>query len=151
VTRRAWLWALLLLAGVLIAPARLHAQEQPSVPLERFMARVARLWLDRDAAGLAALAPANGRMIFSAGPDPAETVQSRHAAAALRSLFNERETVSVRPSRVTVAGGRPLQGFAEITWASRSRGIAAQQTSSIYVGAVWEDGEWRIRELRVLP
>lgn len=145
-----WLWGALLLLSVLVLPSGLHAQE-PAVPLERFVTRVARLWMDRDAAGLAALAPANGRMAFSAGAGPAEMVQSRHAAAALRALFAERETLSVRPSRVTVAGGRPLQGFAELAWASRSRGIAAQQSASIYVGAVWEDGEWRIRELRVLP
>ena len=145
-------WCVLVLLGLLALPRALAAQQgQPAVPLERFMAQVARLWLDRDAAGLAGLAPSNGRLVFSAGADPAELVQSRHAAAGLRALFADRETISVRPSRVTLAGGRPPQGFAEITWVSRARGVSAPQTASVYVGAVWDDGGWRIRELRVFP
>jgi hypothetical protein len=141
--------ALLLL---LAAPASaLRAQGGGEPKLEGFVARVARLWEAEDADGLARLAPSGGRMVLEVGGEGAGPVPERHAAAALRSLFADRETVSIRPARVTVAGGQPLQGFGELAWLSRSRGVSAARGSTVSVGGVWEGGEWRIRELRVLP
>lgn len=141
--------ALLLL---LAAPATLGAQEPSGeARLEGFIARVARLWGSGDAAALAALAPPGGRMVLEVPGEGAGPVQERHAAAALRALFAERESVAARPGRVTVAGGDPLQGFGEIAWQSRPRGVSRPRASTVYVGAVWQGGEWRIRELRVLP
>ncbi len=141
--------ALLLL---LAAPATaLRAQGGGEPRLEGFVARVARLWEAEDADGLARLAPSGGRMVLEVGGEGAGPVPERHAAAALRSLFADRETVSIRPVRVTMAGGQPPQGFGELAWLSRSRGVSAARGSTVYVGTVWEGGEWRIRELRVLP
>lgn len=141
--------ALLLL---LAAPrTALRAQGGGEPRLEGFVARVSRLWEAEDADGLASLAPSGGRMVLEVGGGGAGPVPERHAAAALRSLFADRETVSIRLARVTVAGGQPLQGFGELAWLSRSRGVSAARGSTVYVGVVWEGGEWRIRELRVLP
>ena len=143
----------LALLALLAAPGTaLQAQDAPGAGrLEGFIARVARLWEAEDASALASLAPSGGRMVLEVGGRAAGPVQERHAAAALRDLFSGREGVSVRPTRVTVAGGEPLQGFGEIVWVSRSRGVTDPQTSTVYVGVVWEGREWRIRELRVLP
>jgi hypothetical protein len=141
--------ALLLL---LAAPGTaLRAQGGGEPRLEGFVARVVRLWEAEDADGLARLAPSGGRMVLEVGGEGAGPVPERHAAAALRSLFADRETVSIRTARVTVAGGEPLQGFGELAWLSRSRGVSAARGSTVYVGVVWEGGEWRMRELRVLP
>ncbi|HEV2150571.1 MAG TPA: hypothetical protein VGR37_24440 [Longimicrobiaceae bacterium] len=143
---------LLALLLLLAAPATLQAQEKPvAAGLESFIARVARLWEAEDAAALAALAPSTGRMVLEVPGEGTGPVQERHAAAALRALFAERQSVAARPGRVTVAGGDPLQGFGEIAWRSRSRGVSAPRASTVYVGAVLDGGEWRIRELRVLP
>jgi hypothetical protein len=137
---------------LLLAPAALHAQDAPGAArLEGFVARVARLWQAGDAAALAALAPSGGRMVLELPGEGAGPVQERHAAAALRALFAERESVAARAGRVTVAGGDPLQGFGEIAWRSRPRGVSTPRASTVYVGAVWDGSEWRIRELRVLP
>lgn len=141
---------LVLLALLLALPLR--AQEAPPTErLEAFVARVARLWEAEDAAAVAALAPRGGRMVMELEGGSAGAVQERHAAAALRALFSDRESVSIRATRVNVAGGRPVQGFGELTWVSRSRRVTVPQTHTVYVGAVWEEDGWRIRELRLLP
>lgn len=142
----------LALALLLAAPGTaLRAQGGGEPRLEGFVARVARLWEAEDADGLARLAPSGGRMVLEVAGEGAGPVPERHAAAALRSLFAERETVSIRPARVTMAGGEPLQGFGELAWLSRSRGVSAARATTVYVGVVLEGGEWRVRELRVLP
>ena len=140
--------ALVLLLAVLV-PRRLGAQEEAS-PLAPFVANVARLWAQGDADDIVELAPPSGRILLDLiGEGPGE-VQPRNAAAALRRLFGERENVSVRATRVTISGGTPLRGFGELTWIARPRGVSDTLSSVVYVGAEWEDGAWRIRELRVL-
>ena len=145
------LLALLALA-LLLVPGAARAQARPGgEPLEAFVGRVARLWEAEDAGGVAALAPAGGRMVLEVGGEAAGPVQERNAAAALRALFADHDGVSIRATRVTLSGGEPPQGFGELTWVSRSRGVTVPQTSTVYLGVVREAGGWRIRELRVLP
>lgn len=139
----------LLCAFALPAPRALAAQGR-TAPLEGFVAQVARLWTAGDAAGITALAPQDGRIVLDLGTGQAEAVEARHAAAALRDLFRGRATLSVRAAQVTVAGGEPLRGFGELAWVSRPRGVTDTESTSVYVGAVWEPGGWRVRELRVL-
>ena len=147
-THRFALVALALLLA-LLAPRGLAAQESPA-PLASFVATVARLWADGDADDIMELAPRDGRILLDlAGEGPGE-VQPRNAAAALRRLFSERETVTVRPTASTISGGTPMRGFGELAWTARPRGVSETLSSVVYVGALWEDGAWRIRELRVL-
>lgn len=134
---------------MLVLLPRALAAQQPA-PLENFVARIASLWSRADADAIVALAPADGRIQLDLIGDGPGEVQERHAAAALRGLFGERENVSVRPRQVTISGGAPVRGFGELTWLSRPRGVSDNLSSIIYVGAVWEDGAWRLRELRVL-
>jgi hypothetical protein len=138
----------LLCTLALLAPRALVAQ-QPA-PLDGFVASVARMWAAGDAGGITALAPADGRIVLDLGDGQAEAVEARHVAAALRELFRDRATVSVRPTQVTIAGGQPLSGFGELSWTSRPRGVSDTEATSVYVGAVWEGGGWKLRELRVL-
>ncbi len=130
----------------LLAPRGAAAQQE----LAPFVANVARLWARGDADAIVQLAPPDGRILLDLiGEGPGE-VQPRNAAAALRRLFGERENVSVRATRVTISGGTPLRGFGELSWIARPRGVSDTLSSVVYVGAVWEDGAWRIHELRVL-
>lgn len=140
---------ILALLLALLIPRRLDAQDGAS-PLGPFVATVARLWSAGDADAIVALAPRDGRILLDLAGDGPGEVQPRNAAAALRRLFGERENVSVRATRVTISGGTPLRGFGELTWTARPRGVTDTLSSVVYVGAVWEDGAWRIRELRVL-
>ena len=138
----------LLAAGV--APRPAAAQDEPAAALEAFVALVARHWAAEDADAIAALAASEGRVVLDlAGEGPGE-VRGRHAAAALRRLFGRREHVEVRVRPVRISGGTPLRGFGELTWSARPEGVTDTMVSTVYVGAVWEDGAWRLRELRVL-
>lgn len=144
-------WVLLLLPALLLA-APLRGQEAPAgAGLEAFVAGVARLWEAEEAGEISGLAPRSGRVLLQLSGAGGGEVGVRHAAATLRALFADRESVSIRPVTVTVAGGRPLQGFGELSWVSRLRGVTDPQRSTVYVGAVWEGDRWRLRELRVLP
>jgi hypothetical protein len=142
---------LLLLPVLLLSAAvPLAAQDTaPTEPLERFVVQVARLWAAGDAGALVDLASTDARIVLDLG-DNLGAVQPRHAAAALRALFSDRETSNIRPTKVTIAGGRPQRGFGELAWTSRSRGMSDPQTVTLYVGTVWEGSGWRIRELRIL-
>ena len=146
--RRRFLVPLLCMLA-LLAPRALAGQGRTAA-LEGFVGSVARLWAAGDAGGIAGLAPADGRIVLDLGTGDAGAVEARHAAAALRDLFRDRTTLSVRAAQVTVAGGEPLRGFGELAWTSRPRGVTDTESTTVYVGAVWEPGGWRIRELRVL-
>jgi hypothetical protein len=146
--RNRLLLTLLCCTLALLAPRALAAQRNAS--LEGFVSSVARMWAAGDAGGITGLAPADGRIVLDLGNGQAEAVEARHVAAALRELFRDRSTVGVRPTQVTIAGGEPLRGFGELSWTSRPRGVSDSETRSVYVGAVWEAGAWKIRELRVL-
>jgi hypothetical protein len=141
---------LALLALLLLCAPRVLAAQPDQARLQAFVASVARLWERGDADALVDLAPGDGRIVLDLGSDEAGAVEKRHAAAALRELFGGRDPVSVRATQVTVAGGEPVRGFGELAWVSRVRGVTDSQTSTVYVGAVWERGAWRIRELRIL-
>jgi hypothetical protein len=144
--------AILLFAAAICAPAGAAAQQPPAAepPLEEFVREVARLWATADVAGLIDLLPAENRLVLDTGSG-IETVNSRHAAAALRALFSERENVSALPVRVTVASSRPPRGFGELAWTFRLRGGPGDQSRSVYVAAVSERGSWKISELRLMP
>lgn len=147
--RRLFLSVLVALVLAAVVAGRAEAQARPA-PLEPFVARVARLWAAGDAGGLVELAPADGRIVLDLGGPEAGAVPERHAAAALRDLFAGRETVSMRPTRVTLAGGDPPSGFGELAWVSRAQGVSDPSSAVMYVGVVWERDGWKVRELRIL-
>lgn len=142
--------ALALVAAAAVAPRPAAAQDDPRAALEAFVTLVARHWAAEDGDAIAALAPSDGRVVLDlAGEGPGE-VRGRHAAAALRRFFGRREHVQVRVRPVSISGGTPLRGFGELTWSARPEGVTDTLVSTVYLGAVWEDGAWRLRELRVL-
>lgn len=146
-----WSALVLAVAAALALPGGARAQAAPTeASLESFVQAVARHWGAGDSQALVDLLPGSDRIQLDAGTG-SETVNGRHAAAALRALFGERDGVSVRPARATVSGGAPPRGFGELAWTFRSRGSPSTQAQSVYVGAVWEDGRWRIAELRIMP
>lgn len=126
------------------------ATAQRVAPLDQFIKEVAYLWSGGDARAIAEYFPEDAQVLLDTGRGT-EAIDARHAAAALRSLFAERESVAVRPMRVTMAGSRPPRGFGELSWSYRGRGMSTAQTYSIYVGVVWTDEGWRISELRLMP
>jgi hypothetical protein len=126
------------------------ALAQSPAPLEQFVRRVGYLWEAKDVDNLVDLVSQAEPILLNSGRGT-EQVNSRHAAAALRALFSDVESESVRPVKVTVSGGQPVRGFGELFWVYRSRGVTDPQSRSVYVGAVWDGRNWRISELRLLP
>lgn len=144
---RSRLW--LAVFGALLLAADPVGAQSPK-PLEDFVRRVGYLWEAKDVDNLVDLVAQSEPILLDRGRGT-EQVNGRHAAAALRALFSDLESVSARPVKVTVSGGQPVRGFGELTWVYRSRGGPAPQTRSVYVGAVWDGRNWRISELRLLP
>ncbi|MEX2572216.1 MAG: hypothetical protein WD737_13035 [Gemmatimonadota bacterium] len=135
--------------GLLHLP--LYAQTtRPGVPLEDFVQEVARLWGDGDVGSLVGLLPAEDPLLLDAGSG-IESANPRHAAAALRALFAAHETMGATAVRVTVSSTSPARGFGELAWIYRARGAPGEQSRSVYVAVLQEQGGWRITELRVMP
>lgn len=141
--------SLSLAIALVCAAAAPASAQRPSVPLEQFVQQVAWLWNMGDVSALVDLLRQGDRVVLDTGGGT-EAVTPRHAAAALRALFDGRETHGARVVRVTLSGGSPPRGFGELGWSYRSRGAPASQNRSVYVGAVWEGSGWRIGELRVM-
>lgn len=138
-------WAVVFLS----AAPRLDAQSAPRLPLEQFIQQVAWLWNVSDVGSLVDLLPDDQRVLLDTGSG-SEAVNARHAAAALRNLFEGRENVGTRAVQVTISGGSPPRGFAQLAWAYRTRGASAPMSRSVYVAALWDGTAWRISELRVM-
>ncbi len=149
--RRRTGFALALAAVLALHHAPAHAQSGGSDDaLEIFVQRVVRLWSSSDVTALVNLLPSDNRLVLDTGSG-IENANERHAAAALRALFSQSETVGARAVRVTVASTRPARGFGELDWTYRARGSSGEQSRSVYVAAAWEDDGWRITELRLMP
>lgn len=147
---RRFRFALAVCAVALLSAVPARAQQRPPVQLEEFVQQVAWLWNMGDVAALVDLLPLRDRIVLDTGSGT-ETVQPRHAAAALRALFDARESSAARAVRVTLAGGDPPRGFGELAWSFRTRGAPTSQTRSVFVGAVWQGDAWRINEVRLMP
>lgn len=136
----------------LAAPAAPAAAQAAGagVPLDGFIHQVARLWAAGDVGGIVEMLPSDGSLLLDTGSGT-EAVSGRHAAAALRDLFDHRQTTAARAVQVTVAGTEPSRGFGELTWTFRDRGAPGEQTRVVYVATIQQDQGWRIAELRLMP
>ncbi len=131
---------------LLLVALPVHAQQD----LDATMARVAKMWERGDVRGLTGSASGSG---FSLEFDSGRSgpVASRQAAAALRRLFEDQETVSVKPGVTRVVGGRPSRAFGELEWITRPRGTTIPERRTVFVALVREDQGWRVTEIRVMP
>jgi hypothetical protein len=136
---------LLMLASLLTLAASPAAAQD----LEQTLERVAAAWHKGDAGAITALAArsgvsldVDGRSVGPLGP--------RQAAAGIRRVFEDRESVAARSNMTRVVGGAPPRAFGEITWASRARGTTIPERATIFVALVREDDRWRITEIRLI-
>ena len=120
--------ALLALSVLVATPA--SAQRGGVAPLGDFIKEVAYLWGGNDSRGLAELMAGVDQVLLDTG-DGMEAVEPRHAAAALRDLFSDRRSLSVRAVRVTVAAGEEDRS-AVVTVADTGVGISAEALPRIF-------------------
>lgn len=134
---------ILALAAILLAAADARAQ-----PVRPTVDNLARSWGRADAGSIAAVSARSGVSIEIEG-DKHGPLNQRQVAAVLRRLFDERETVQVRPGMARTVDGSPDRGFGEISWTVRMRGTTEPRRSTVFVGLVKEDERWRVTEIRV--
>jgi hypothetical protein len=77
-----------------------------------------------------------------------QALAARQAAALLRRLFDEYETMQVRLMTSKSLGGEPKRASGEISWLVRSRGTTITDKTNIFVAFVLENEQWRITEIR---
>jgi hypothetical protein len=136
--------ALVMGAGLLLWPQGVVAQD-----LDRTLDRIAAAWHKGDASAVAGLAARSGISLNvdgrAVGP-----LAPRQAAAVIRRVFEDRESLSVRSNMTRGAGGSPARAFGEITWTTRARGTTIPGRDTIFVAFVHEDDQWRITEIRLI-
>lgn len=134
--------AVLLLLMMRVSSA--HAQR-----LDDIVLHIADAWAHRDAKALVALAVREGVSIESresrTGP-----LGARQAAAVLRRMFDQRETISIRPRLAQIVGGSPPRAFSEITWITRAPDTTEPERSIIFLELVLMDERWQITQIRLL-
>jgi hypothetical protein len=111
--------------------------------------RVAASWSRGDASGIVAHAARTGISLDVDG-ERVGPIAARQAAAVLRRVFDQRESVRASAGRARVVGGSPEKGFGEIAWTSRARGTTIPERATVVLAFVREDGHWRITEIRLM-
>jgi hypothetical protein len=140
--RRLVLCALVAAAAM---PRPLHAQE-----LEQITQRMAAAWGRGDAGAITGLAARSGISVDVDGSGGGP-VSPRQAAAMLRRIFDERQTVDVRTGNTRIVGGSPPRGFGEFVWSARARGTSIPERRTVFIAFVREDEGWRITQIRLMP
>lgn len=138
-----------LMAACAIAALVCVAAPASAQDLDRSLDRVAAAWHRGDAAAVAALGARAGISIdvdgTSVGP-----LGPRQAAAVLRRVFDNRESVRVRTTMTRAVGGEPARAFGELSWDVRSRGTTIPEQSKLFIAFVREGDRWSVTEIRML-
>jgi hypothetical protein len=117
--------------------------------IDSALQRVALAWQRGQVSAITSMAARNGMTINvdggSVGP-----LGNRQAAAALRRVFEDRESVSARPTMSRSLGGDPARAFGEITWTTRARGTTIPERATLFIAFVQEGSGWRITEIRLM-
>ncbi len=135
----------LLMAAVAVF---LAASSAPAQEIRSVVDDVARSW-GRDAGSIAAAAARSGVALEIEG-DRHGPLNARQVSAALRRLFEERETVQVRAGLTKLVEGSPERAFSEVHWTTRMRGTTQPQRTTVFFAFALEDERWKITEIRVL-
>jgi hypothetical protein len=143
--RRVLLPTLGALVVVGVAPAAGQRPQDAGVA-----AALGGLWQRGDAGALVDLGAGTGLQLeiqgMMLGP-----LEGRRAAAALRQLFREHQTVDVRSGPLTRVAGSEDRGFVELDWWTRPAGGITVEHTTVFVGLVREPAGWRVSQIRVLP
>lgn len=117
--------------------------------LDPVLQRVAAAWHKADARAVAALGAEAGISLDVDG-STVGPLGTRQAAAVLRRVFDDRESVSAAPRVSRTVGGDPARAFGEFTWTTRARGTTIPERATLFVAFVREADAWRITEIRLM-
>jgi hypothetical protein len=139
--------ALLALLLAAFAPGWASAQE---LELAVTLDRIAGHWEQADANRLAGYF-SNGGVALDLDDGELGPLQPRQVAAVLRKLLGGRETTALMIRSARVVGGEPPRAFGELAWLFRARGTTIPERTTVFLALVWEEGAWRITQIRLLP
>ncbi|HSL69196.1 MAG TPA: DUF4440 domain-containing protein [Longimicrobiales bacterium] len=111
------------------------------------MDRFATYWARADASAIAALASDDG-ITLNIDSKQMGPLGPRQVTALLRRLFDDSETINVRPLTPQIVRGDPPRAFGELTWTMRPRGTTIPERTTVFVAWILEDDHWRITEIR---
>ena len=77
-------------------------------------------------------------------------IRPRQARAALGAFLERYSEGEAQVTRVSLAGGDPGKGFAEISWRTGSPGVPEPVSFTLSVAFASEDESWSVTEIRVL-
>ena len=136
--------SILLLAMLLLVQGAAFAQN-----LQPTLERVAAAWHRGDVNSIAGLSARAGMSLnidgVTVGP-----LGARQAAAVLRRVFEDRESVAAKVNMSREVSGERKQAFGEIAWSTRARGTTIPERATVFIAFVREDNGWRIAEIRLL-
>ncbi|HEX6134705.1 MAG TPA: hypothetical protein VFZ24_12120 [Longimicrobiales bacterium] len=134
---------------LVLALCLLEAPAASAQRLDPVLQRVASAWQRGDVGAITALGARGGISLdidgSSVGP-----LGSRQAAAVLRRVFDDRESVSARSRAGRTVGGEPPRAFGEIIWTTRARGTTIPERATLFIAFVHQDDGWRITEIRLM-
>ena len=117
--------------------------------LEGDALRFAQAWAQKDIRLLGEFMASTGIRLNL----PAEEhllIRPRQARAALGAFLERYSGGEAQVSRVSVSGGGPEKGFAEIRWRAGSPGVSEPVNFTLFVGYALMDETWAVTEIRVL-
>ncbi len=77
-------------------------------------------------------------------------VTGRMATAALKRLFDDRETVSAEVGSAREMRGESRRAWVELTWVTRSRGTSIPDSTTVLFSLEFDGERWRITEIRLM-
>ena len=92
-----------------------------------------------------------GGLSIDVSQGPMGPLGARQAAALLRQLFEQGETVGVTFGMLERVGGTPPRAFGAITWTTRPHGTQVPIERTVYFGLQWLGNDWRVSEIRLIP
>lgn len=133
---------------VALGPTGVVAQ-QDDASLDTAFNTIVGLWRSGDATALASFTAAAGLALELDG-QAMGPLQVRQAAAALRRLFERRETVAVEAGMRGHLVGDANRAFGEFDWLNRLQGTTIPERSTVFLALEREGVRWRVTEIRVL-
>jgi len=134
-----------LLAVFLTAALGPGLQSIPDEEAERF----AGAWVEKDVRALGDLMAEDGIRLHLPGEEH-QRINPRQARAALHAFLEHYAGGEVDAIEVSLAGGDPGKGFAEIRWRTGSPGVTEPVIFTLFVAFAHVDESWVVTEIRVL-
>ena len=139
---------LLTIALVALAVAA-PAAAQDRAPLGDVLDSLRGLWAREDASAISDYIAASGADLEIGGASMGG-LNGRKLSAALRRVFDDRETVSVVSRMTSPVQGVEDRAFGEFEWVLRVRGATVSENATVFVALVHEPAGWRITQIRIL-